>query len=116
MALLDTVKSRLSGLLDEWKETAGKTFTLIGFIDFAKKAVEQAMLIVNPLTDGAQKKALVLDFAGKLFDFFAPYIKSTSWLGWLWRLLGDDTMKQTFLAAVSALVEVIFVEKFKPAV
>jgi len=115
--LIDTIKNRLTTLLTSWKPTGGgKSFTLSAFIDFARTAIEQAMDIVAPLTDGATKKALVLDFAGKLFDAFAPLIMSRlpAWLRWLAFLFGGEDLRDEFLSAVTVLIEVIFVEKFKP--
>lgn len=117
MALLDQVKQRLNNLLAQWKGVTSKGFSLSGFIDFARKFVEEAMAIVVPLSDPAQKKALVLEFAGKLFDAYSPLIMSRLpiWMRWLAFLIGGEDLRDEFLSAVTVLIEVIFVEKFKPA-
>ena len=117
MAILDTVKTRLSDLLADWKGRTLKVRSLSGFIDFARKAIKEAMAAVMPLMDGPQKKQLVLDFAGKLFDAYSPLILSRlpAWLRWLAFLFGGEDLRDEFLSAVTVLIEVIFAENFKPA-
>lgn len=110
------ITSKLAQLVRNYKEDGPtKTVSLSWFIEYARGFIKQAMLIVNGLVDNAEKKRLVLEYAGKLYDVFEPLIKVRyPWLNWLFILIGGDNgMKDEFLQAVTVLIEVIWIEDIK---
>ena len=109
-AVSGNVRDQLLALLADWTaKRADQQFTFLEFMDFSRKAIQAAMEIVNGLGDNATKKALVLEFAGLLFDFFGPVIVGRwSWIGWLVVLFGGaDKVKEQYLLAVSLLIEAL---------
>jgi hypothetical protein len=108
------VRDQLLQLLDAWKElrSDGK-FTVLEFVDFSRKAIQSAMAIVDGLKDNATKKALVMEFAGLLFDAFAPLIIGR-WPFLVWVLAffgGADVVKLRYLEMVSLLIEALVARK-----
>lgn len=115
-----TVRDRLEDLVESTtKNLSVKSVTIAAFVDLIRKQfVEKAMLVVKEFVpNNAEKKALVLEYAGRLFDVFAPKIALVLpwYLFWLKPFLAAQARDQ-FLTAISNLIEIIFVEKFKPAV
>lgn len=113
------VRSKLRELVSDWgtkKTTGTRAMSLSSFIEFSRKFVKEAMKVVSGLIDNAEKKALVLEYAGKLYDVFEPLIKVRyPYLNWLFILIGGSNgMKDEFLQAVTLLIEIIYVEEFKP--
>jgi hypothetical protein len=110
-----SIRSRLAELLANW-QAPGKSVTVQGFLDFARKFIEEAMKLVAGLNiDGKTKKEIVLEIAGALFDRFAPMIVIA--LPWYLKPLAyffREGAKEQFLGLVSLLIENLWVEKFKP--
>lgn len=116
MPTLDSIKQQLRNLIASWKSKAVDGLTVAELVEFAREFVAEAMAIVNSLTDNAQKKALVLEASGLLFDFFAPKIvMALPWYLWFLAPFFRAQARQQFLSAVTVLIEVIFQAKFSPA-
>lgn len=114
--LPSAISTKLQGLYNSWvaKRLDGKV-TIREFLDFIDEALTEVMALIDSLAaDGKVKKAIVLEFAGLLFDAFAPVIIGRwSWLGWLIYLLGgQDFAREAFLDLASILIEAIFQAKF----
>ena len=117
--LPQAIEQKLRKLYDSWtaKKLDGK-MTVREFLDFIDEALAEVMALIDSLAaDGALKKAIVLEFAGLLFDAFAPFIIGRwSWLGWLIYLFGgQDIAREAFLDLASILIEAIFQAKFAKA-
>ena len=115
------VRNKLHDLVYDWKLnktsiSTPRAMSLSSFIEFSRQFVKEAMKIVSGLINNAEKKALVLEYAGKLFDIFEPLIKVRyPYLNWLFILLGGTNgLKDEFLQAITLLIEIIYVEEFKP--
>lgn len=108
------IRERLLRLFDKWTEIKldGKV-TVAEFVTFIQDGVHEAMELVSALADDAAKKAIVLEFAGALFEYFLPFIKQT-WFVWLLSFFGEDVLKQRFLDSVSLLIEIFYHASFKP--
>jgi hypothetical protein len=114
--VINQIRNELVALGKSWqaKQLDG-TFTVSEFFDFSREAIQRAMTIVAPIKDGPTKKKMVLEWAGTLFDFFAPFIKSRfPWLAWFAWLFGED-LRDEYLALVSLWIEVVYRDEFKPA-
>lgn len=118
------ISDKLERLFKSWatKKLDGK-ITVPEFLLFVKEAIQEAMALIDSLAaDGKIKKAIILEFAGLLFDAFAPYIvgalapKSAIVLLILW-LLGvtPENVKGKFLLAVDWMIEAIYNAKFAKA-
>lgn len=111
--LPQSVRDQLAKLYETWTASiADKRLTVNELLDLSQVFVEAAMSIVSVLRDDAVKKQVVLALAAAVFDVAAPFIKTTSWFAWIFWLLGDDSLKQRFLAMVSLLVETLYHAKF----
>lgn len=107
------IRTKLETLLSSWKKKAADGLTVSEFVDFAYEFVEEAMKIVDGLSSDAAKKALVLEAAGLLFDYFAPVILIA--LPWYLKFLAfffRAGAKEQFLAAITLLIETIYQAKF----
>lgn len=109
-----SIRERLMKLYNEWisYKTDGK-ITVQEFVTFIQSALLEAMAIVKDLSDDATKKAVVMQFASALFDYFLPVIKQTL-LGRILAFFGEDFLKQRFLDAVNLLVENFYHLYFGP--
>lgn len=119
LSLPSNIKAALERLGAEWaaKKLDGKV-SLREFLEFIAKAIDEGMVIVAPVTNGATKKDAILALAGYLFDAFEPFIVAKfGWFGWLLSLFGfTDGGKAAFLELVSDAIELFYNAKFKPAV
>lgn len=109
-AVSGDIRTQLLDLLEDWKAArADKKFTFLEFVDFSRKAIQSAMVVVNSLKDNATKKALVMEFASLLFDWFSPVIIARwPFLVWVMTFFGGpDAVKQRYLEAVSLLIEAL---------
>ena len=111
-----SIRSQLESLLASWQVKQVDGFTVPEFIEFSREFIAAAMAIVNGLADDKAKKALVLEVAGALFDYFAPVIIiALPWyLKWL-AIFFREGAKEQFLAAIVLLIETIYQEKFAGA-
>lgn len=114
--LPNSIRTTIERIKAEWlaMRVDGK-LTPQEFLDFSRDRIEELMAAVEALQSGATKKAVVLEVAAFAFDFFAPKIKFVPYFAWLGWLLGFPGARELFMLAVSNLIEIVFVEKFKPA-
>lgn len=111
-----SIRDRLNYLIADWTAKRADGVTSVQeLFDFTRKAIDEAMAIVEELADGKLKKALVLEVAGALFDFFEPKLWSflPVWLIWI-RFFVPSDARDRFLTAVSNWIETLWVEKYKP--
>lgn len=112
-----SVQSKVEQILAEWRAMRlDGQITVAEFVEFSRKRIEDLMAAVDGLKDGSTKKAIVLEAAAAAFDFFAPKILLVlpwylRWLAFVFQAEGKDR----FLGLVANLIEIVFVEKFKPA-
>lgn len=114
--LVDMIRTKLAKLRDSWRDKRlDGQVTVWEFFDFVREGIVESMFIVEPIASGREKKQLVLDFAGWLFDTFEPAIRVRyPWLNWLFVLIGGNNgIKDEFLALVSVFVEAVYRSDFR---
>jgi hypothetical protein len=116
--LLDSAKQALQAVVNKWKAIRldGKV-TFSEFIEFSRAGVKELMTVIAPFAlDGKTKKQLVLEFAGQLYDFFAPLIiarlATHPWLFWMAWFFTEDR-RDEFLTAVTIIIQQIFGDEFQ---
>ncbi len=123
MPTLIEIKQQVSELVVFTVETAKDGLTWAELLILQKRFTTSAMQIAALANlSGEQKKTLVLEAVGMLFDALAGRVSLLVlpwWLSWILWLAGPairPILRQVFIAAASTLVEQLFAEKFKPAV
>lgn len=88
------------------KAQGGLTLAECGqlFVALTQLAVQAANTLANP---GAEKKQLVLEAVGQLWDHLEPYLPLPGWLRPFWPFL-RGSVKAIVLAVASGAVEAIY--------
>jgi len=116
------IKTQITNLVAFTVESAKDGLTWDELLILQKRFTESAMSIVAVANlTGEQKKALVLEAAGLLFDTIVGRVSLLvlpwylAWLAWLVGPAIRPLLRQVFVAAAAGLVEPIFNAKFKLA-
>ena len=122
MPTLIEIKQQVSELVVFTVETAKDGLTWAELLILQKRFTEATMrLAALANLSGEQKKALVLEAVGMLFDALAGKVSLLVlpwYLAWILWFLGPairPLLRQVFVAAASTLIEQLFAEKFKVA-
>lgn len=120
MPTLIEIKKQLTDLVAFTIESAKDGLTWDELLILQKRFTESAMEIVDVANlPGPQKKALVLEAVGMLFDAAAAGLSLLvlpwylAWITWLVGPVVRPIMRQVFTAAAATLIEQLFTENFE---
>jgi hypothetical protein len=98
--------ARLQAFVESAKAKAANGLTIAEMTAIVYEFIQLATAAANELSNpGAEKKALVLDWAGKLFDVLIVFVPLPMWYRLAVAPFARKYVRAAYLEVVSALIE-----------